>query len=205
MTTAPDAEGGDALSDALERALGNFGAMVRRVGFRHRLSPTDVEELLQDVRIRLWRARPDSEQIREVTSSYVYRTAVSAALDLIRRRRGGRTESLDEMLDDGGAAGAAASTTAAAGDDPAARLAESELGEVVAQVVDTLVPARRPVVRMHLAGYSREEIAELLGWSEAKTRNLLYRGLADLRERLAERGIGPADAGPSRQRDGIVS
>ena len=36
-----------------------------------------------------------------------------------------------------------------------------------------------------------EEIAALLGWSEAKTRNLLYRGLADLRSALAARGIGP--------------
>lgn len=205
MVTVPDATGGDPLSDALERALGSFGAMVRRVGFRHRLSPADVEELLQDVRIRLWRARAGSEQIQQVTSSYVYRTAVSAALDLIRRRRGGRTESLDEMIGDGGAAGAAVAVTAAPADDPAAQLAESELGEIVAQVVDGLVPARRPVVRMHLAGYSREEIAELLGWSEAKTRNLLYRGLADLRERLAERGIGPADAGSSRQRDGTES
>jgi hypothetical protein len=31
----------------------------------------------------------------------------------------------------------------------------------------------------------------LLGWTEAKTRNLLYRGLADLRERLIERGFRP--------------
>jgi hypothetical protein len=29
-----------------------------------------------------------------------------------------------------------------------------------------------------------------MGWTEAKTRNLLYRGLADLRERLAQEGIG---------------
>jgi RNA polymerase sigma-70 factor (ECF subfamily) len=44
---------------------------------------------------------------------------------------------------------------------------------------------------MHLAGYERHEIAELLGWSEAKTRNLLYRGLADLREVLDSWGIRP--------------
>jgi RNA polymerase sigma-70 factor (ECF subfamily) len=43
---------------------------------------------------------------------------------------------------------------------------------------------------MHLAGYPRQEIADLLGWSEAKTRNLLYRGLDDLRSRLTARGIG---------------
>ena len=30
----------------------------------------------------------------------------------------------------------------------------------------------------------------MMGWTEAKTRNLLYRGLADLRTRLSEMGIG---------------
>ena len=44
---------------------------------------------------------------------------------------------------------------------------------------------------MYLKGYGREEIAALLGWSEAKTRNLLYRGLDDLRQRLIARGIRP--------------
>ena len=42
---------------------------------------------------------------------------------------------------------------------------------------------------MYLAGYSGEEVTKMMGWSEAKTRNLLYRGLADLRERLKEMGI----------------
>jgi len=43
---------------------------------------------------------------------------------------------------------------------------------------------------MHLAGHPREEIAQLLGWSEAKTRKRLYRGMDDLRERLKELGVG---------------
>lgn len=64
-----------------------------------------------------------------------------------------------------------------------------ELSERILTAVDTLAPARRVAVRMYLSGYEREEIAELLGWSEAKTRNLIYRGLADLRRCLTERGI----------------
>lgn len=180
--------GHDAVSDALEQTLATFGAMVRRVGWQHRLSEDDVDELLQDVRLRLWRARSDSEQIRTVTSSYVYRTAVSAALDLLRRRRARRTERLDDEP-------TAADARAPATTDPAALLAESELATQVAQVVDSITPSRRPVVRMHLAGYSRDDIAGMLGWTEAKTRNLLYRGLTDLREGLRARGIGldPSD------------
>jgi RNA polymerase sigma-70 factor (ECF subfamily) len=68
---------------------------------------------------------------------------------------------------------------------------ELELQEQIARAVESLIPARRSVVRMYLAGYSREEIADVLGWTEAKTRNLLYRGLADLRDRLTAMGIGP--------------
>jgi len=34
-----------------------------------------------------------------------------------------------------------------------------------------------------------------MGWSEAKVRNLLYRGLADVRAALVQRGIGPQGVG----------
>ncbi|HEY0972660.1 MAG TPA: sigma-70 family RNA polymerase sigma factor [Gemmatimonadales bacterium] len=174
----------DDLSSALEEALAGYMALIRRVGWQHRLAGADLDELTQDVRIRIWRARGESEQIRPVTSSYMYRTAVSAALDLLRRRRAGRSVAVEpDVLQ-----ARADAVSVAVG--PADDLAESELAEQVARAVDTIAPARRPVVRMHLAGYSREEIAGLLGWTEAKTRNLLYRGLADLRERLGAQGIG---------------
>ena len=68
-------------------------------------------------------------------------------------------------------------------------LAESELAEQIERAVQSIQASRRPVVRMHLMGHSREEIAGLLGWSEAKTRNLLYRGLADVRKRLLAEGV----------------
>ena len=69
-----------------------------------------------------------------------------------------------------------------------------ELGRTVDRAMEDLHVTRRAVVRMYLAGYEREEIAALMGWSEAKTRNLLYRGLSDLRVRLAALGIGPGSA-----------
>jgi RNA polymerase sigma factor (sigma-70 family) len=129
---------------------------------------------MQQVRIRLWQAQRESEQISRAPASYVYRTAVSAALDLMRRRR-----ALDEP-------GAALPDRR----DPHDDLAYSELSQLVARAIDQIPASRRPVVRMHLAGYPREEIAQLLGWSEAKTRNLLYRGMEDLRERLKGLGVG---------------
>ena len=74
--------------------------------------------------------------------------------------------------------------------DPARAVEESELSAQLARAIEAITPSRRPVVRMYLAGYSGEEVAQVMGWTEAKARNLLYRGLADLRERLREMGIG---------------
>jgi RNA polymerase sigma factor (sigma-70 family) len=173
----------DEVSSALEAVVTNFGAMVRRVGWRYRLSDADIDEVMQEVRIRLWRARPTSEQIAQSGASYVYRIAVSAALDLMRRHRAGHL-GLAESIDNSGEG------LATAIPDPETRTQAGELAEQVSRAIDTIPAARRPVVRMYLAGYPREEIAALLGWSEAKTRNLLYRGLADLRGRLTEWRIG---------------
>jgi RNA polymerase sigma-70 factor (ECF subfamily) len=171
------------LSSALEATVDRFAGMVRRIGLQYRLSEADLDEVLQEVRIRLWRARGSSEQIAAVSTSYVYRTASTAALDVLRRRRT-RREALSDELD-----GPVAAGLAAAG-GPDRELEGSELAAEVSRAIETIPASRRPVVRMYLAGYPREEIADLMGWTEAKTRNLLYRGLADLRERLVARGIG---------------
>ena len=174
----------DRLSTELEAVVGRFAALVRRVGLRHRLSEADLEDVLQEVRIRLWRARsgPQGERTEQVSASYVYRVAVSAAVDLLRRRRArgaDKTLSLDDIDE-----------PVADHSDPARSVEESELAAQLDRALETITPSRRPVVRMYLAGYSGDEVAPMMGWSEAKTRNLLYRGLADLRERLEGMGIG---------------
>ena len=169
------------LSAALEGVVARFAKMVRSVGARHGLSETDLEDVLQDVRIRLWRSCTTSEQIQSLGASYVYRAATTAALDLLRRRRArgaGVTDSVDEHYD-----------RLAADDKASDEMDARDLERQILIVLDTLPLSRRSVLRMYLSGYEREEIAELLGWSEAKTRNLLYRGLADMRKGLIGMGI----------------
>lgn len=168
---------------ALEAVVEHFRTMVRSVGARHRLSEPDLDEVVQEVRIRLWHASARGEQIERLGASYVYRTAVSAALDILRRRRAraaDRTSSVDDLQEQ-----------LPSDRDGSRDLEDSELQARILEAVDALHPSRRAVVRMYLSGYEREEIAELMGWTEAKTRNLLYRGLGDLRTRLAAMGITP--------------
>jgi RNA polymerase sigma-70 factor (ECF subfamily) len=174
----------DTLSSELEAAVARFAALVRRVGLRHRLSEADLEDVLQEVRIRLWRARSrkEGEKPEALSASYVHRVAVSAAVDLLRRRRARgaeQTVALEETQE-----------PVAEHSDPTRSVEEAELSAQLARAIEAITPSRRPVVRMYLAGYSGDEVARVMGWSEAKTRNLLYRGLADLRERLKDMGIG---------------
>jgi len=160
--------------------------MVRSVGWRHGLADHELDELMQAIRLRLWHARGSSEQIQATPASYVYRTATTAALDLIRARRTRLEEPIDMVRNEPG-------IPSARGPEAAAEAAD--LAALVGQSIEEITPSRRPVLRMYLAGYEREEIAQLLGWTEAKTRNLLYRGLADLRGRLTARGVGPESVG----------
>ena len=180
MTASPDG-----LSPALERALSKFSGILRQVSWRYRFSGADVDELVQEVRIRLWRAHGDAagagEHIASISASYLHRTALSAAIDMVRRRRargGDRTTSLEDEHE-----------SLPERDSPDRALEQSELAAQVERAIESIHPSRRPVVRMHLLGHSREEIAQLLGWTEAKTRNLLYRGLADVREHLIAQGV----------------
>ncbi len=173
----------DPVSPELERVLLRCAETVRRVGRRHGLSPGDVDEVFQEVRIRLWKALASGERIGAAPASYVYRTAQSAAVDLIRRRRVKREDTIDVTRP----SGEAVLGTNPGPDEAAER---EEVLQALERAVGELTESRRPVVRMYLAGYRVDEIADVVGWTEAKTRNLVYRGLADLRARLTELGLG---------------
>ena len=170
-------------SQSLDLLLARCAERIRFVGQAHRLDPATVGEVFQEVRIRIWKAFGDSEKIAGLPASYVYQTARAAAIDLIRRQRARRADVTDPLETRAG--DLAVESPGQSG------LEAEELGRRVDAALADLVPSRRPVVRMHLEGYDRHEIASLLGWTEAKVRNLLYRGMDDLRAALARRGVGP--------------
>ncbi|HEY7027171.1 MAG TPA: sigma-70 family RNA polymerase sigma factor [Gemmatimonadales bacterium] len=179
----PSMSPADRASAALDALIARSADKVRMVGRAHRLDPAEVDEVFQEVRIRVWNAISSGERIAELPASYVYRTAASVALDFIRRRQARRDDSTDPI------------ESARNREDARPRAPEQvearELGDLIEAALSELPVSRRAVVRMYLDGYGSGEIGVLLGWTEAKARNLVYRGLADLREALSRRGIGP--------------
>jgi len=171
--------------------VGRFDAFVRRSARRHGLQGDEVDEVVQDLRLRIWKSLGTAELIRRAKASYIYRAAISASIDIIRRRRARRAESRSLDVD-------IAESSPDVRQRADGALEEHETARAVHRALGLLAESRRAVVRMHLAGYDRDEIAELLGWSEAKTRNLLYRGLNDLRQILESWGMRPGARGAVR-------
>jgi RNA polymerase sigma-70 factor (ECF subfamily) len=169
----------DAMSRALDELIERFRGAMARIGQRHGVDDADLDEVFQQVRIRIWQAVGDAERIARLPASYVYRTVRAVVVDRMRRRRA-RGEDMAMNIEDANEA-----FTAKTDPDP---VEQDEAVRALERAIDRLVESRRGVVRMYLEGYSQREIGDLLGWSEPKTRNLMYRGLADLRAILAAEG-----------------
>lgn len=175
----------DEISASLEAVVRRFRATLARIGGRYGLLSTDLDELIQEIRIALWRARGDAVQIQSLTASYVYRTAATAALMILRRRRGrgARTKEVTGVAEE--------REFPDPNPSPESAVVRSELTDQIALALGELDASRALAVRLHLTGYRLNDIVELTGWSVGRARALLYRGLADLRVELARRGVGP--------------
>lgn len=167
-----------------------FGVLLRRaiVRFCPRDKGLQFDDIEQEARMRLWRALQDE---REVTNyaSYLYRIAATATIDAMRRVQARHEEQLEILVDQRTDEGEMMLLPAPVKDSPE-RLAESrEAVDRVMSAVAKLPDAQRRAVGMYLQGMTSQDVADLMGWSEPKSRNLIYRGLKELRKSLREEGI----------------
>jgi RNA polymerase sigma factor (sigma-70 family) len=143
----------------------------------------DPEDILQDVKIKIWKLIGD-EKIVSNYASYIKKIVNSSVIDQLRkcRREDGLLNNEKRM-----------------------RIAEMELAyskeafrnnnleEFVGNAVEMLINSRRQVIKLYLLNLSIQEIASYLNWSQDKTRNLLYRGLADLKALLKDMDVKHED------------
>lgn len=167
-----------------------FGVLLRRaiVRFCPRDKGLQFDDIEQEARMRLWRALQDE---REVTNyaSYLYRIAATATIDAMRRVQARHEEQLEILVEQRTDEGEMMLLPASVKDSPE-RLAESrEAVDRVMSAVAKLPDAQRRSVGMYLQGMTSQDVADLMGWSEPKSRNLIYRGLKELRKSLREEGI----------------
>jgi len=142
--------------------------------YRYGLDPDDVTQV---IRIKIWKLLNSEKNISNYPS-YIKKIVNSSVIDQLRKIR--REEGIFSHEK---------------------QVAENELAysmemarfksleETVGRAVESLIESRRQVVKLYLLNLSIPEIAGYLNWSIDKTRNLLYRGLSDLKKTLKDMDI----------------
>ena len=182
------------VEERFNAVIEEFGQFLRQSIAR--LCPQDrgiqFDDIEQEARLRLWKALNSETEIQNL-ASYIYRIAATATIDAVRRAKVRRVEQLRLVEDEG--------ETDEVGEGERPTLIENperspahltERRQVVQKVKESIArlsESRRRAVGLHLEGMNSREIADLLGWSEPKARNLIYRGLKDLRDLLRPEGI----------------
>jgi RNA polymerase sigma-70 factor (ECF subfamily) len=173
-SAVPDLIAGNAELEDLGSLFRNHYKGMFRVAYRITGSQSDAEDVLQNVFMRLtpdWESRDLSPNPR----GFLYRAAINASLDLLRRRKLTNAVSLDVVEFE-------QSSKESNAED---RLVDNELRELVRQAVAKLEGrAATAFVLRYYEGYDNRRIAELLETSQMVVAVTLHRARARLRKEI---------------------
>lgn len=136
---------------------------------KHGLDPEDV---IQDIKIRIWKLICKEKVIKN-HRPYIRKIIYSSIIDQFRKHR--REEDFFRFE-------AHRHVSELESSYNKESLRKMAMAETVGRAVERLIETRRQVVKLYLLNLNICEIANYLGMSQDKIRNLLYRGLADLRK-----------------------
>lgn len=140
------------------------------------------DDLIQSAMLRILERHLPGEGKPALKASYLYKTAHSVLIDEIRRvqRRGETPLEQSPAIEDRQSA------------DPYQMTVGESLSKALRECLARLTRSRCLSVTLHLQGHRIPEIARLLAWRSKQADNNVYRGLADLRQCLKEKGFEPA-------------
>lgn len=161
--------------------LNRFSGLIRANIYKYNLQKYGIEndDILQDVNIKIWKVFQNEKKI-EKSTFYIKKIINSSVIDQLRRMKREKRILIHEKQKKISEQKSTYVTEI---------IDEKEVKEIIGHGVDTLIESRRKVVKLFLLGMTIKEIAIYFGWSRDKTRNLLYRGLSDLKKILKEKGI----------------
>ena len=148
-------------------------------------SEQDAMDLSQEVFINLWRSigkyRGDCK-----FSTWIYKIAVNASLDYLRKAAHSATEALPTLTDDEGDEKQIEIADDSAAASPERTLEKAETVRVVRDAIARLNDEQREVILLRdIEGYSYEEISEMLSLEIGTVKSRINRARAHLREMLA--------------------
>ena len=155
------------IPNALDAMYREHHTMVFRTAYRITGNTADAEDVLQTVFLRMVR-RDDSADAIERPENYLRRSAVHAALDLVRAKRSSADVDLDRLPATGGS-----------------RPDDGDLRELLRQALSELpVRAAEIFTLRFFEGLTNPEIAKALGISSITVAVTLHRTRRELQKKL---------------------
>ncbi|TET69718.1 MAG: RNA polymerase sigma factor [Candidatus Aminicenantes bacterium] len=139
----------------------------------------DPEDISQEVKIKIWKILEDEKKIKNF-ASYIRKIINSSVIDTFRklkREKGIYIHEKHKWISE------------QKSNYQNNILLNDSTKKIIDGAMESLIESRRRAVKLFLLNMTIEEIAIYLQWSKDKTRNLLYRGLSDLKKTLKEKGI----------------
>lgn len=167
--------------DQLEKLLSSFSNFIRIHIHKYDLQRygIDPDDVAQEIRIKLWKVLMNEKNI-DYQSSYIKKIIESTVIDHLRKWK--RQELSFKQTD---MRTIAENSLSNYSNFPS----EEKIQEIITSALNQLIDSRKKAVKLFLLNMSIEEIARYYSWSKDKARNLLYRGLNDLKKILKEKGI----------------
>lgn len=142
------------------------------------------EDIVQAAMMRVVGRSRDGKSLDEMSSSYLFRVAYTSLVDEIRLQRRRRMEQTDSAHD-------TETPLPSAGPSPEQRAQSRQLGRAIKACLERLAQTRNIAVSLYLQGCNVPEISGRVGWSRKQAENAVYRGLADMRRCLSDKGVQP--------------
>lgn len=166
---------GEPAPSSLESLFQAHHALVLRAAYRVTGSPSDAEDVLQTVFLRLLRRSGELAALENVPG-YLHRAAVNAALDLVRARNESKNVPLESHE---------SHLAAEAFQGPERQHEAGERQALLRRALSTLAPRAAEIFALHyFEGYANPEIAGMLGLSTAGVAVTLHRTRARLQKEI---------------------
>lgn len=167
----------DAPPPELETLFREHYDQIFRTAYRVTGSPSDAEDVLQTVFLRLVR-REEGLDLKPNPAGYLLRAAINASLDIMRSRTRARAVGLDDIEHE---------QLESSFLNPEAQHADKELRSLIQEAIAKLGPkAAEMFVLRYFEGYGNREIAEMLGTSQMVVGVMLHRSRTRLRKEIGQ-------------------
>lgn len=150
-----------------QRILNDHAAMIQRIAQTYERRPALVQEVVQETALALWKALPGFRGDSSIRT-FVGRIAHNVCVSHVRKESRGQYDELSDALPDPGLSP----------DEQADRDSRRDL---LLSAVRELPLSLRPVVTLHLEGFSNTDIAEALALTPNNVGVRLNRGRSQLK------------------------